>query len=98
MVKAVALYMGIGLSSLYRKIDLYERTGLVSELIPRRSSGGRGRSRLTPEAEAVIASAIDEVYLSKQKRSIKKTADERLMRFLIHSSSFAEQISWQVTS
>jgi putative transposase len=81
MVKSVALEMGIGLSSLYRKIDLYERTGLVSELIPRRSGGGRGRSRLMPEAEAVIASTIDEVYLSKQKRSIKKTADEISMRF-----------------
>ena len=81
MVKSVALEMGIGLSSLYRKIELYERTGLVSELIPRRSGGGRGRSRLIPEAQAVIASTIDEVYLSKQKRSIKKTADEISMRF-----------------
>jgi hypothetical protein len=81
MVKSVAVEMGIGLSSLYRKIELYERTGLVSELIPRRSSGGRGHSGLMPEAEAVIASTIDEVYLSKQKRSIKKTADEISTRF-----------------
>jgi putative transposase len=81
MVKSVALEMGIGLSSLYRKIEIYETTGLVSELIPRRSGGGRGRSRLTPEAEAVIASTIDEVYLNKQRRSIKKTADEISMRF-----------------
>ena len=78
MVKKVALEMGIGLSSLYRKIELYERTGLVSELIPQRSGGGRGRSRLMPEAEAVIAGAIDEVYLNKQKQSIKK---RRPMRY-----------------
>jgi putative transposase len=81
MVESVALEMGIGLSSLYRKIELYERTGLVSELIPRRSGGGRGRSRMMPEAEAVIVSTIDEVYRSKQKRSIKKTADEVSVRF-----------------
>lgn len=76
MVKSVALAMGIGLSSLYRKIELYERTGLASDLIPRRSGGGRGRSRLKPEADAVIASTIDEIYMSTQKRSIKKTAHE----------------------
>lgn len=34
-----------------------------------------------PEAEVVIAGAIDEVYLNKQKRSIKKTADEISLRF-----------------
>jgi putative transposase len=87
MVKASALEMGIGLSSLYRKIEVYERTGLVSELIPRRSGGGRGHSRLMAEAEAVIVSTIDEVYLSKQKRSIKKTADEISMRF--HNAKLA---------
>ena len=76
MVKSVAAEMGIGLSSLYRKIEIYQRTGLVSELIPNRSGGGKGRGRLTPEAEAIITSTIQEVYLNKQKRSIKKTADE----------------------
>ena len=75
MVKAVAQEAGVHPATVYRKIALYEQSGRVSELTPVKPNGGKGQSRLPPEAEAIVGSLVKEVYLSKQKRSIKKTND-----------------------
>lgn len=76
MVKAVACEAGVHMATVYRKIAIYEQSGRVSDLTPTRSNGGKGQSRLAPEAEAIVGSLVKEVYLNRQKRSIKKTNDE----------------------
>jgi putative transposase len=43
--------------------------GLVTDMAPSRSSGGKGRSRLTPAIEQLIAEVIRSHYLKKQKLS-----------------------------
>jgi putative transposase len=72
-VKIRAGEQGIHVSTIYRWMNLYERTGKVSSLIPRPKTGGIGKSRLSPEIEAVIASGIEDDYLSKRKPSLKHT-------------------------
>ncbi|CAO3425951.1 Mu transposase C-terminal domain-containing protein [Azospirillum argentinense] len=65
-VKRVAEQHGIGLSTLYRWIKIYESRRLVSDLAPRR----KGRcmpKRLDVAIEAVIDSVIKDLYLTKQK-------------------------------
>ena len=44
--------------------------GVVSDLIPGKSSGGRGRERLPDEVEAVIGDVVRRRYLTRQKRSV----------------------------
>jgi putative transposase len=76
MVKAAAQQAGVHPATVYRKIALYEQSGRVSDLTPTKPHGGKGQSRLPPEAEAIVGSLVKEVYLNRQKRSIKKTNDE----------------------
>jgi putative transposase len=76
MVRAVAKEAGVHRTTIYRKLALYKQGGRVSDLIPTKSSGGKGHKRLPPEVEAIIDSVLREVYLTKQKRSIKCTVDE----------------------
>jgi len=76
MVRAVAKEAGVHPATIYRKLERYEQTNRVSELTPTKHTGGKGRSRLAPEADAIVGSLLKEVYLNKQKRSIKKTNDE----------------------
>jgi putative transposase len=76
MVRAVAREAGVHRTTIYRKLARFEQTSRVSELTPTKPTGGKGQSRLAPETEAIVDSLLKEVYLNKQKRSIKKTADE----------------------
>lgn len=65
-----AAQLGISRRHLYELIKRYRAgAGLVTDVAPRRSSGGRGQARLQPEIETIIAEAIDTVYLSKQRYS-----------------------------
>jgi putative transposase len=84
MVRAVAQEAGVHRTTVYRKLALYEQSSRVSELTPTKPTGGKGQSRLTPEAEAIVDSLLKEFYLNRQKRSIKKTADE-IGRSFIHA-------------
>jgi putative transposase len=44
--------------------------GVVSDLLPRRSSSGRGREQLPAEVEAMIREVLRTRYLTKQRRSV----------------------------
>ncbi|MTE16919.1 Mu transposase C-terminal domain-containing protein [Nocardia aurantiaca] len=44
--------------------------GVASDLLPRRSSGGRGGARLPEEVEAIVRRVLRTRYLSRQKRSV----------------------------
>ena len=44
--------------------------GVVSDLIPGRSSGGRGRDQLPEEVEAVIREVLRREYLTRQRKTV----------------------------
>ena len=44
-------------------------SGLLTDLAPRQSNGGKGKGRLQPEIEAIVASSIEKFYLAKQRPS-----------------------------
>lgn len=44
--------------------------GVASDVLPGRSSGGRGREHLPAEVEAVMREVLQQRYLSKQRRSV----------------------------
>ncbi|GAA4718090.1 Mu transposase C-terminal domain-containing protein [Promicromonospora umidemergens] len=71
-VEAVAEQLGISRRQVYVLLRRWrEGQGVVSDLIPGRSSGGRGGERLPAEVEAVIREALRKHYLTRQR---KKTA------------------------
>lgn len=63
--------LGVSRRQLYVLLARWrEGGGLVSGLLPARSSGGRGRTRLPDAVEAVVMAAIRKGFLTRQKRSI----------------------------
>lgn len=44
--------------------------GVVSDLLPGRSSGGRGGSRLPDDVEAIVRQVLQARYLTRQRRSV----------------------------
>ena len=63
-------------ATVYHWLKLYERTGRVSALLPTKPNGGRGKSRLSQEVEAVIKDTLENYYLKQQKPSAQKTCLE----------------------
>lgn len=68
---AAAAELGISRRQVYVLLRRWrEGEGVVSDLLPRRSSGGRGGRRLSAEVEAVLAEMIGTRYLHHQRRSV----------------------------
>jgi putative transposase len=63
-------------ATVYHWLKLYEQTGRVSALLPTRPDGGRGKSRLSQEVEAIINDTLENYYLKQQKPSAQKTCLE----------------------
>ncbi|MDE2151688.1 MAG: DDE-type integrase/transposase/recombinase [Betaproteobacteria bacterium] len=72
----IAKSAGIGTTTLYRWLNLYRDNGVLSALLPTHPSGGKGRSRLREEVRLIAAQVIDKKFLSLQKLSIAKAAEE----------------------
>src|SRR5260370_23972192 len=67
---AAAAELGVSRRQVYLLLRRWrDGEGVVSDLIPRRSSGGRGRGHLPDEVEAVIRDLLRTRYLTRQKRS-----------------------------
>ncbi len=73
-VEARAGEFGFNAATLYAWISAYEEAGRLTALIPRKRSD-KGSVRLAPEVEAVIAATIEDVYLSRQRKSISKVVE-----------------------
>ncbi len=68
---AAAAALGVSRRLVYVLLGRWrEGEGVVSDLIPRRSSGGRGREHLPDAVEAVIGELLRTRYLTRQKRSV----------------------------
>jgi putative transposase len=66
----------VHLSTLYRWIEKYNRTEQISSLVPDKRDGGKGKSRLTEEIDLIINTAIEDIYLTKQRKSAQKVYQE----------------------
>lgn len=76
MVTDAAKQLSVHVATVYRWLSILEREEKVSSLAPNKPDGGAGKSRLNDECEAIVEAVIKELYLSKQKLSIKKVHDE----------------------
>lgn len=68
---AAAAELGVSRRQVYLLLGRWRAgEGVVSDLLPRRSSGGRGREHLPAEVEAVMRDVVQTRYLSRQRRSV----------------------------
>lgn len=75
-VEKLAAEYGVHVSTLYAWLKRFLDAGHVSALVPRRRGRPKGSRGLDLELEAVIASAIEDVYLGKQRRTQQDVIDE----------------------
>jgi putative transposase len=67
-------------STLYKWLKLYQAAGHVSALVPEKRGRKSGALLLRDEQEKVIGSAIEDVYLSKQRHNKQDVVDEVIRR------------------
>jgi putative transposase len=73
LIKAQAKAYSVDQSTIYRWIEKYEMTGKISSLVPQKRGSIKGEStRLDEKVEAIIKNSVSNIYLSKQKSSIRK--------------------------
>ncbi len=70
--------VGVSTNTLYRWLKRYEGGGRVTDLIPNKP--GKSGKRLDPALEAIIEEAINERYLTPQRRSVQDTIDDVLLK------------------
>lgn len=73
-IKDRAREAGIHFNTLYRWLLTYERERLLSALV-RKGRGDSGKSRLSEEVEVIVTSAIEEIYLTSQRKPVRKVID-----------------------
>ena len=70
-VDQAAAELGNSRRLVYELVARWRRgQGVVTDLVPGRSSGGRGRHRLREDVEAVIGDVVRRYYLSRQRRPV----------------------------
>lgn len=67
---------GVHVATVYQWLKLYQTAGHASALVPEKRGRKRGTRLLTEAQEAVIESAIEDVYLHKQRHSKKDVIEE----------------------
>ncbi|MBX9689174.1 MAG: DDE-type integrase/transposase/recombinase [Candidatus Obscuribacterales bacterium] len=78
---SAAKKLGISPRAVYKLIARSRNgDGLLTDLAPRVSSGGKGKPRLKDEIEKIISDVIESFYLSRQRRSIAVIVREIRMR------------------
>ncbi|MCR9171379.1 MAG: Mu transposase C-terminal domain-containing protein [bacterium] len=70
----------VAYTTIYRWLNQYNTTGLVSSLAPAKRSGGRGKSRLTQNVDQIIDETIENFYCVPQRPTKKETALEVIRR------------------
>lgn len=76
LVNELAEKHSVGRATIYRWITSYNTTGLVSSLLPTKSDGGKGKSRIDNDIDQIIDETIDTFYSSGQLNTQKATAIE----------------------
>jgi putative transposase len=78
-IKEIAKINDIGESTIYRWVNIYNKTRLVSSLVPAERTGGKGQSRLDPKLDAVIKKAIKDHYLNNNRKSVQRVCIEVML-------------------
>lgn len=67
----------VSVATIYRWLAAYRHSELLSSLLPNHTlRGGKGKPRLSPEVETIIATTIEKFYDIEQKNSIAATIEE----------------------
>jgi len=66
----IAAGAGVHVATLYRWANRLRATGQLADLAPSPSNGGRGKLRINKLSEDIVAQAIEEQYLTKQRKSV----------------------------
>jgi putative transposase len=73
--------LGISSRQVYSLIRRYRAgNGLLTDIAPRVSSGGKGKTRISAEVEAMIQDVIMSLYLCRQRRAVSVIVREIKMR------------------
>ncbi len=79
-VQAVSEKYGVSMVTLYKWIRLFENSGTVLSLLPKyKNRGGKGKPRVDPRVQHIMDAVIEDKYLSKQKRTIRKVYEELMI-------------------
>ncbi|MFE3206096.1 Mu transposase C-terminal domain-containing protein [Embleya sp. NPDC059237] len=85
---AAALALGVSRRQVYVLLGRWRAgEGVVSDLLPARSSGGRGGGRLPDEVEAIVAEVLRARYLTRQRRSVAVVCREVARRCRVRGLS-----------
>lgn len=80
VAKEFAQAAGVHVSTLYRWLEAYRATGQLTALLPEKSGVRPGHTRLAESVERIVATAIEQVYLTRQRPSMQKVVTEILAR------------------
>ena len=81
LVQAAAVSLGLSERQTYTLLRrCREADGALTALLPSRSSGGRGGTRLAAESEATLRRIVEETYLTTQRRPAAEIVREVLGR------------------
>lgn len=73
----IAAEAGVNRATIYRWLAAYRSSGQLSSLISNTSErGGKGKGRISPEVEAIIADAIENFHNTDQCPTIATTVEE----------------------
>lgn len=70
-VEVVAKEHKVNTSTLYRWIQSYSESELLSSLLPQKRGIKKGHVKLTEAQKSIIELTIEDTYLTKQKRSVR---------------------------
>ena len=76
LVKEISKKHNVGYSTIYRWLNAFNATGMLSSLAPTKRSGGKDKSRLSEEVVILMDEIIDTYYANRQQRTKKNTAIE----------------------
>lgn len=76
-----AKHLGVSIRQIYKLVRRFKNgAGLLTDLVPRVSTGGKGKARIDSNVEGIVSAAIKEFYLSRQKPSVANLMLEIKMR------------------
>jgi putative transposase len=76
-VEAAARALDLSARHVYTLIQRYRISGgLLTSLMPGKTSGGRGKSRLSGDQDAIIREAIEAVYLNRQRAPVSRVIED----------------------
>lgn len=78
--EAISRKHNIHAATLYKWLKLYQEAGHVSALVPAKRGRKNGTKLLAVEQEKVIETAIEDIYLSKQRHKPQDVIEEVLRR------------------